>query len=61
MTEAIEKSAPILEIDDLHTTFHTRDGLVRAVDGVSYRLHRGEMLAVMGLSGVCVDFKSSRW
>jgi len=42
---------PILEIDDLHTTFHTRDGVVRAVDGVSLRLHRGEVLAIVGESG----------
>ena len=42
---------PILEIDRLHTTFHTRDGVVRAVDGVSCRIHRGEVLAVVGESG----------
>ena len=51
MTEAMEKTTPILEIDDLHTTFHTRDGVVRAVDGVSLRLNRGEMLGVVGESG----------
>jgi ABC-type dipeptide/oligopeptide/nickel transport system ATPase component len=48
MTEAIEKSTPILEVDDLHTTFHTHEGVVRAVDGISYRLDRGEVLGVVG-------------
>lgn len=41
----------ILEIDDLATHFFTRDGVVRAVDGVSYRVHAGETLAVVGESG----------
>ncbi len=42
---------PILEIDDLRTYFYTRDGIVRAVDGVSFKLHRGETLGVVGESG----------
>ena len=42
---------PILEIDDLRTYFYTRDGIVRAVDGVSFKLHRGETLCVVGESG----------
>ena len=38
-------------VEDLRTWFFTRDGLVRAVDGLSYRLERGEILGVVGESG----------
>ena len=41
----------ILEIDDLQTHFYTPSGVVRAVDGVSYRLRSGETLGVVGESG----------
>jgi oligopeptide/dipeptide ABC transporter ATP-binding protein len=42
---------PLLEVDDLHTTFRTSRGLVRAVDGVSLSLERGRTLGVVGESG----------
>ncbi|SDG76072.1 ABC transporter ATP-binding protein [Propionivibrio dicarboxylicus] len=44
-------SAPILEIDDLRIAFASPDGIVRAVDGVSWQLNAGEMLGIVGESG----------
>ncbi len=42
---------PLLEVTDLRTYFHTRSGVYRAVDGVSFSLQKGETLGLVGESG----------
>src|SRR6188768_227428 len=42
---------PLLEVKGLHTSFTTRDGLVRAVDGIDFSVDRGEIMGLVGESG----------
>jgi ABC-type glutathione transport system ATPase component len=41
----------LLEVNDLHVGFRTRDGLVHAVDGASFSVDRGRALGIVGESG----------
>jgi oligopeptide transport system ATP-binding protein len=42
---------PLLAVSNLRTSFHTRSGVYRAVDGVSFAIERGETLGIVGESG----------
>jgi oligopeptide/dipeptide ABC transporter ATP-binding protein len=44
-------SDTLLDIRNLHTHFHVMDGTVKAVDGVSFQLRRGDTLGIVGESG----------
>ncbi|MDH3682155.1 MAG: ABC transporter ATP-binding protein, partial [Acidimicrobiia bacterium] len=42
---------PVLDVRDLRTWFHTRAGVARAVDGVSFTVEKGEVVGIVGESG----------
>jgi oligopeptide transport system ATP-binding protein len=42
---------PLLEVTNLRTSFHTRHGIIRAVNGVSFSLEKGDTLGIVGESG----------
>ena len=44
-------AAPLLSVENLSLEFRTRDGLVRALDRVSFDIRRGETVGVVGESG----------
>ncbi len=43
--------SPLLQVEDLKTLFRTNEGVVRAVNGISYTLDQGESLGIVGESG----------
>jgi oligopeptide transport system ATP-binding protein len=44
-------NAPLLDVQDLKVCFHIPEGIVYAVNGISFKLHEGETLAIVGESG----------
>jgi oligopeptide transport system ATP-binding protein len=46
-----DHNGTILKVDDLKTYFQTEDGIVKAVDGVTFELAKGETLGIVGESG----------
>jgi peptide/nickel transport system ATP-binding protein/oligopeptide transport system ATP-binding protein len=44
-------ASPLLEVSDLRVSFATEDGIVRAVDGVTFSIDPGEVVAIVGESG----------
>src|SRR5665809_153086 len=48
---AFDPSAPLLEVEDLRVELHTRDGVAKAVNGVSFAVGEGETLGILGESG----------
>ncbi len=51
MTSEDHQQTPVLNIRNLHTRFNTPEGQAEAVNGISFRLQRGEIYALVGESG----------
>jgi peptide/nickel transport system ATP-binding protein len=50
-TDSSASSEPLLRVEDLRVEFPTEDGVVHAVDGITYQVHRGRTLGIVGESG----------
>ena len=48
---ALDNRRVILDVKDLRTEFETQDGVVHAVNGITYQLREGETLGIVGESG----------
>ncbi len=51
MTDSREKEQPILKVESLRSHFHLREGVLKAVDNVSFAVMSGEIIGVVGESG----------
>jgi peptide/nickel transport system ATP-binding protein len=47
----VSSTEPLLRVEDLHVQFPTEDGIVHAVDGITYQVDRGRTLGIVGESG----------
>jgi peptide/nickel transport system ATP-binding protein len=47
----VSAAEPLLRVEDLRVEFSTEDGVVHAVDGITYQVHRGRTLGIVGESG----------
>ena len=50
-TRFVPRDGRLLDVEDLHVEFRTRDGVAKAINGVSFTLDEGETLAILGESG----------
>ena len=46
-----DENKNLLEVNNLRTSFHTSDGIVRSVRGITFHVERGESLGIVGESG----------